>query len=332
MEDNEAALNTLFQVLFTIIRAMAPFTPFITEHIYGLLLPYLGDAVAQFQDPRSVHFLPFPTVQEALFDEVIERKVSAMQNVIQLARTARERCNLSLKTPLLSLVIIADAQRISDVRSLESYVKEELNIRDVILTSEEERYNIFLEAKVDWPTLGKKLKKDVQIVRKALPNLSQEQLHQYVHNKKMTIDGIELDENDLTIVRVLGKDTIGESVKEGPHWEAAFSEDFIVLLDTVPHPELLDEGLARDLINRIQKMRKKAGLVPTDDIRMQYDVVSNLDNIDVNRVVSSRQSLITNSLHGGLEKTSETVLMESIILEEEHAIGNLTLILRLVKI
>jgi isoleucyl-tRNA synthetase len=331
IEDTKSALNTLFQLLFTIVRAMAPFAPFITEHIYGLLKPYLGDAIAQFQDSRSVHFLPFPTMQEALFDEVIERKVSAMQKVIQLARTARERCNISLKTPLLTLVVIADTERISDIQSLQSYVKEELNIRDVILTSDEERYNILLEARVDWPTLGKKLKKNVQVVRKALPNLSQERLKHYLRDKKMTIDGIELDENDLSIVRVLGKDTVRDS-NDGPQWEVAFSEDVIVLLDTAPHPELLDEGLARDIINRIQRMRKKAGLVPTDDVHMQYNIVSNPDNVDFNAVVSSRHSLFMSSLHGKLEQTSDGALKESLILEEEQVIGNLTLTLRLAKI
>ncbi|MCJ1284584.1 hypothetical protein MMC26_003917 [Xylographa opegraphella] len=333
IEDTKAALNTLCQLLFTIVRAMAPFTPFLTEHIYGLIKPYLGDTLAQFQDSRSVHFLPFPTVQESLFDEVIERKVSAMQKVVQLARTARERSNISLKTPLLSLVVIADTQRISDVQSLQSYVKEEVNIRDIILTSDEERYNILLEARVDWPTLGKELKKDAQVVHKALPKLTQEQLKQYLHDKKITIDGIELDENDLTIVRLLGKDTVHD-VKYGdePQWEAAFSEDVIVLLDTASHPELLDEGLARDIINRIQRMRKKAGLVPTDDVHIQYDILSNPDRVDINAVVSSQQSLFTSSLHGSLKPSSDGDAKESTILEEEQVIGNLTLLLRLAKI
>ena len=331
IEDTKAGLNTLFQVLFTVVRAMAPFTPFLSDHIYGLLKPYLGDAVTQFQDSRSVHFLPFPTVQEALFDEVIERKVSAMQKVIQLGRTARERCNISLKTYLLSLVVIADTQIISDVQTLQSYVKEELNIRDIVLTSDEEQYNILLEARVDWPTLGKKLKKNVQLVRKALPNLTQEQLKRYLNDKKMTIDGIELEENDLTIVRVLGKDKIRDSKLDGPQWEAAFSEDFMILLDTASYPELLDEGLVRDIINRIQRMRKKAGLVPTDDIQMQYTVVTNPNDVDVNGVVSSKQVLFTSSLHGTLEQASDEVLKDSLILEEEQDIGDLTLILRLAK-
>lgn len=331
-EDTIAALNTLLQALFVIIRAMAPFTPFITEHIYGLLKPYLGESLLQFEDSRSVHFLPFPTVQEALFDEVIERKVSAMQKVIQLGRVARERRNVSLKLPLLSLVVIADNQFITDVESLKSYVQEELNVRDVILTSEEERYNILLEARVDWPTLGKKLKKQVQNIRKALPNMTQEQLKQYQHQKKTTIDGIELDENDLTIVRVLGKESSDLGNGAGPQWEPAFSEDIMILLDAAPHPELIEEGLAREIINRVQRLRKKAGMVPTDDMHMQYGVISNPDGVEVDALVSGRQDLFKAALRGMLEEIKDEPTQESLIAEEEQTVGNLTLKLRLVKI
>ncbi|KAK2740126.1 hypothetical protein FQN57_006241 [Myotisia sp. PD_48] len=330
--DTTTALNTLLQVLFTLVRAMAPFTPFIAEHIYGQLKPRLGDLVTTFDDPRSVHFLPFPTVQEAFFDEVIERKVSAMKKVIQLARASRERSGVPLKTPLPTLVVIADLHFNSDIESLVPYIKEELNVRNVILTCEEERYGIRLEAKVDWPTLGKKLKKEVQIVRKALPSLTQEQLREYLRNKKMDINGIELEGTDLAIVRVLGEGVSNPSDELGAKWEPGFSKDTIVLLDTTSLPEHADDSLAREMISRIQKLRKKAGLVPTDDVVVQYSAVSNPDGIDVDEIVSSRQSLFTGSLRGRLENISTGFSVESLILEEKQTIGSLTLLLRLLQL
>lgn len=330
--DTTAGLNTLLQVLFTLVRALAPFTPFITEHIYGLLKPFLGEVLASFKDSRSVHFLPFPTAQEELLDEDIERKMAAMQKVIQLGRVARERRNVSLKTPLLSLVVIADSQFISDVDSLKNYVQEELNIRDVILTTDEEQYGISLEARVDWPTLGKKLKKDVQTVRKALPTLSQDQLRMYQREKKITIQNIELDENDLTIVRMMDKDSSATAVGSGPQWEPAFADEAIVLLDAAPHPELVDEGLAREMINRVQRLRKKGGLVPTDDVHMGYAVVSNPEGIDVDAIVSSRRDLFEGALRGMLEKMSDQTGNREVILEEESTVGDLTFKLGLFKI
>lgn len=352
VDDTTAAMNTLFQVLFTLVCALAPFTPFITEHIYGLLKPHLSaERRASFKDDRSVHFLPFPTVQESLFDEVIERKVAAMQKVIQLARTARERCNVSLKTPLLSVVVIADQHILDDVEELSSYVREELNVRDVILTGDEEQYGIVLEARVDWPTLGKKLKRDVQLVKRNLPGLTQAELRQFLAEKKISVGGIQLEEHDISIVRVLGsaataaaaalapqgaapEETAGSDAESshGPKWEPGFADDMIVLLDTTPHPELAVEGLAREIINRVQRLRKKAGLVPADDVRMHYHVVANPEEVDLASVVTSHEALFQTALRGTLEPSAEAKEEQALIVEEEQAIGDLTFTLRLLRI
>lgn len=123
-----------------------------------------------------MHFLPFPRVQTALLDEAVERQVEAMQKVIQLGRAARERCSVGLKTPLRTLVVIANRRVLVDVDRLRGYVQEELNVRDVVLSEDEERYGIRLEARVDWPSLGKKLKAGVQVVRRALPGVGQGRL------------------------------------------------------------------------------------------------------------------------------------------------------------
>lgn len=331
LDDTKAALNTLLQVLFTLVRALAPFTPFITEHIYGLLKPYLAEVTKEFKDARSVHFLPFPTVQEALFDAEIERKVASMQKVILLGRTARERRTISLKTPLKSIVVVSDEQHLSDIESLQTYVKGELNVQDVVLSSDEAKYSIILEAKVDWPTLGKKLKKEVQKVRKALPTLKQEQLRQYQTDKTMNVDGIVLEENDLEIVRVLAK-TEGESTEQ-PKLEPAFSNDVIILLDTdVSDEDLVFEGLAREMINRVQKLRKKANLVPTDDVHMQYSVLANPESVNIDGVLESKDELFVNALRGKLEPLADSSSGDKLIAEEEQSIGELRLMLRLARI
>ncbi|GAB0138881.1 hypothetical protein EsDP_00007103 [Epichloe bromicola] len=328
VEDTTAALNTLFQVLFTIIRAMAPFAPFITEHIYGLLKPYLGDSLTGVKNTSSVHFLPFPTVREELMDTAIERKMSAMQRVIKLARTARERRSISLKTPLKSLVVIGDPLFISDIDTLRSYITEELNVNEVILTTNEEKYNIRLEARVDWPSLGKRLKRDVQVVRKALPNLTQEELRQYQREKRIVVSGIQLAENDLSVVRVMPTDNTGAMAEGGPSWEPSFDDCVVVLLDGASYPELEHDGLARDLITRFQKLRKKAQLVPLDDVKMQYSIISNPEGVDVDSLISSRQTLFSNALRGQIEELAACGQAGALI-EEDQSLGALTLRLRL---
>jgi len=310
---------------------LAPFTPFITEHIYGLLKPYLTAYLVDATDSRSVHFLPYPTVQESLFDEVTERRVAAMQNVINLGRIAREKGNTSIRVPLLSLVVIADAQHLADVESLQTYVKEELNVRDLVLTSDETKYNIKLEARVDWPTLGKKLKKNVKVVRDALPKLTQDQLKDYVRDGKMTVSGIELDNTDLNIVRVLPAEAASKD-KDGPQYEAAFSDEAVILLDVAPHPELLNDGLARNIVNRLQNMRKKAGLVPTDDVHMQYSVVANPDEVEIDSLIATRQPVFEGALRAPLEPLTSGAKGAETLLEEEQTVGNLVLMLRLARV
>ncbi|KAL2143145.1 hypothetical protein VTI28DRAFT_292 [Corynascus sepedonium] len=335
-DDTTAALNTLLQVLFTMVRALAPFIPFLTEHIYQLLRPQLSSATAEFADTRSVHFLPFPTVHEALFDEVIERQMSVMQKVIQLGRVARERRNLSLKTPLLSLVVVADRQALEDIETLKSYVLEELNVRNIVLTDDEEQYNIVLEARVDWPSLGKNLKKDVQVVRKALPNLTQAQLREYQRTKTMNLDGIALGEGDLTLVRVIrqsqGYEEADSGKSGGPQWEPAFSDDMIVLLDAAPHSELVQEGLVRELINRFQRLRKKAGLVPTDEVHMRLRVISDPEGVGFGELVTTRQDKFVAALRGRVEEVEEGAEQANIILEEEQTVGDAVVMLQIARI
>ena len=88
VEDTKRALNTLFEILYTLVRGLAPFTPFITDNIYQKLLVCIPESL-RGEDPRSVHFLSFPEVREELFDEVVERQVSRMKRVIELGRVSR---------------------------------------------------------------------------------------------------------------------------------------------------------------------------------------------------------------------------------------------------
>jgi isoleucyl-tRNA synthetase len=104
--DTLHALNTLFEVLFTLVRALAPFIPFLSDNIFQRLSVLLPPSFIKDQDVRSVHFLRFPTVRQELFDPVVERRVGRMQKVIDLGRYCRDRRTVSLKTPLKTLVVL----------------------------------------------------------------------------------------------------------------------------------------------------------------------------------------------------------------------------------
>ncbi|KAI9835019.1 MAG: isoleucine--tRNA ligase [Sclerophora amabilis] len=334
VEDTTHALNTLFEVLFTTVRCLAPFAPFLTDNIYLRLLPHIPKAL-QAEDPRSVHFLAFPDVRAELFDDEVERRVGRMQKVIELGRVSRERRTIGLKTPLKTLVVIHPNQvYLDDVRSLEKYITEELNIHELVLSSDEEKYKVQYSVSADWPTLGKKLKKDAQRIKKALPGLSSDEVRQFVNDKGMTVDGIRLDQEDLLVKRGLKED---ESSK---HLETNTDNDVLIILDAALYPELAQEGLAREIINRVQRLRKKAGLLSTDDVKMEYRVLDDPDKVGIEEAFSKQTTSIERALRRPIDKHFVTkvqggvpeAVQESVITEEEQEVQKATFLLRLVRL
>lgn len=334
LEDTQHALNTLFEVLFTLVKGLAPFTPFVTETIYQKLLPHIPKKL-QGEDSRSVHFLAFPDVRSELFDSEIERRVGRMQRVIELARVSRERRTVGLKTPLKTLVVIhPDPVYLEDLRSLEGYITEELNIRDLVLSSDEARYNVQYSVNADWPVLGKKLKKEVQKVKKALPDLTSDQVHRYVLNKKIVVAGITLEEGDLVVKRGLKEDESSKNL------ETNTDDDVLTILDAELYADLADEALAREIINRVQRLRKKAGLQPTDDVKMEYRVLSDPDSIGLAKAFTEQGSAIEKALRRPIDHHVVTEFdgqipdkaEEGIILEEEQEIQKAVFLLRLLKL
>jgi isoleucyl-tRNA synthetase len=316
------------------VKGLAPFTPFITDTIYQRLLPHIPKSL-QGEDPRSVHFLAFPDVREELFDAEIERRVGRMQRVIELARVSRERRTVGLKTPLKTLIVIhPDPVYLEDVCSLEGYITEELNIRDLVLSSDEAKYNVQYSVSADWPILGKKLKKDVQKVKKALPGLTSDQVHKFVLEKSMVVDGIKLEDGDLVVKRGLKEDEASK------HLETNTDDDVLTILDAEIYAELADEGLAREIINRVQRLRKKAGLQPTDDVKMEYKVVSDPDKIGLENAFTSQSQAIEKALRRPIDHHVITEIEgripdkteDGIILEEEQEIQKAVFLLRLLRL
>ncbi|KAG9233036.1 tRNA synthetases class I-domain-containing protein [Amylocarpus encephaloides] len=334
LEDTKHALNTLFEVLFTLVKCLAPFTPFIADTIYLLLLPHIPKDL-QGQDPRSVHFLAFPDVREELFNVEIERRVGRMQRVIELARVSRERRTAGLKTPLKTLIVIhADPVYLEDVKSLEGYIKEGLNVVNLVLSSDEAKYNVQYSVDADWPVLGKKLKKDVQKVKKALPALTSDEVHNYVLQKTIVVAGITLEDGDLVVKRALKDDESSKNL------ETNTDEDVLTILDAELYADLAEEALAREIINRVQRLRKKAALQPTDDVKMEYKVLSDPDNIGLDKAFVEQTKFIEKALRQPLNHHIVTELdgkipdkkEEGIILEEEQEIQNAVFLLRLLKL
>ncbi|KAI0914540.1 hypothetical protein F4823DRAFT_557890 [Ustulina deusta] len=275
LDDTIHALNTLFEILFTLCKGLAPFTPFITETIYSKLLPHIPKNL-QGEDPRSVHFLPYPN----------------------LARVSRERRTIGLETPLKTLVVIhSDSKYLVEVKSLETYITEELNIGDLVLTSDEAKYNVQYSVAADWPVLGKKFGKDLARVKKALPNVAG-------------------DEGDLRAKRELKQD-------ESQTLEPNTDDDVPAILDAAIYPELAEEGVAREIINR-----------------MEYKVLSDPEDIGLSKVFDSQAQAFVKAPRRPIDKHEVTQVNseipnekeEGIITEEEQEVQKATFLFRLLKL
>ncbi|XP_031157538.1 isoleucine--tRNA ligase, cytoplasmic [Sander lucioperca] len=265
-EDCLWALETLFSVLFSMCRLMAPFTPFITEMMYQNLRHLIDPASVEEKDSSSIHYLMLPQVRERVIDKRIESAVSQMQSVIELGRVIRDRKTLPVKYPLKEVVVIhQDPEALKDIQSLQKYILEELNVRKLTMSTDKDKYGIRLRAEPDHMVLGKRLKGAFKAITASIKELTSEQLEAFQKTGSIKVDGHELHEEDLRLMY-----TFDQSSDSAAQYEAHSDAQVLVLLDVTPDQSMMDEGVAREVINRIQKLRKKGHLVPSDEITVYY--------------------------------------------------------------
>ncbi|CAM0143101.1 isoleucine--tRNA ligase [Umbelopsis sp. WA50703] len=323
VEEAEKAMNTLFEVLFTLCRTMAPFTPFLTENMYQGLKKFIPQGEIVTVDDRSIHFLDFPEPREEYFDPEIERAVGRMQAVIDLGRNIRERNTISLKTPLKELVVIhPDAQYHEDIKALEKYIYEELNVRDIVVTSDENKFGIKYKLEADLRALGQKLKKDAQKVKKALPEVTNEEAKQFAQTNEITVAGHKLTDEDLKIIRYFDSDSSG--------YQTNSDKSVLILLDIKRYEDLEQEGLAREVINRVQRLRKKANLLPTDNVLMYYQFTKDVGEA-LESVIKTQNDVIIKVLKKPLYNASEKAESGEVLAEEEQEVNGSTFNLIFVK-
>ncbi|XP_058701495.1 isoleucine--tRNA ligase, cytoplasmic [Poecile atricapillus] len=304
-EDCIMALETLFSVLFSMCRLMAPYTPFITELMYQNLKTLIDPASVQEKNIESIHYLMLPQVREDLIDKKIESAVSCLQSVIELGRVIRDRKTIPVKYPLKEVVVIhQDPEALENIRSLEKYVLEELNVRALTLSADKGRYGVRLRAEPEHTVLGRRLKGAFKSVMAAIKELSSEQLERFQETGSIVVEGHELHGEDL---RLMYQMTEGSA-----QFEAHSDAQVLVLLDVTPDQSMVDEGVAREVINRIQKLRKKRNLVPTDEIMVYYRALPEGEYLD--SVIQQHAEFIFATIKADLKPypvpTSKEVLIQ----------------------
>ncbi|XP_067616969.1 isoleucine--tRNA ligase, cytoplasmic [Eurosta solidaginis] len=259
------SLDTLYDVLYSMVKMMAPFTPFLSEYIYQRLVLFQSNGA--IENASSVHFQFMPVCNRSLIRKDIEKSVALMQSVVELGRVMRDRRTLPIKYPVSEIIVIhKDTTCLTAIKSLEAFILSELNVRKLTLSSDKEKYGITLRAEPDHKILGQRLKGDFKSIMAAIKSLNDDDIQKHLSNGHFNILGQRIELEEVRVIYCV-------SDKTGTNLEAHSDNEVLVLMDMTPNDELLEEGLAREVINRIQKLKKKAQLIPTDPVTIFYRLI-----------------------------------------------------------
>ena len=251
-DDKIGAYVTLYRVLTTISKIAAPFVPFMTEEIYQNLVVNLDKNA-----PESVHLCKWPLANEDAINSELEKEMDLAYTLVKLGRSARNAANVKNRQPLSEMLISTNVlpEYYGDI------VKEELNIKKVELGADLSKYVNF-EIKPNLPVLGKLYGKLIPQIRKAISEKNQMELAQKIQNGGSEVINVNGTEIELTNESLL-------VTMQGLEGYAFAGEGHLgVVLDTTITPELREEGHVREVISKIQNMRKDKGFEVADKIRL----------------------------------------------------------------
>ncbi len=253
-QDRAEAFETLYRVLLTVSKIAAPFVPFLSEAIYMRL--------RQEKAPLSVHLCDFPKYDGKLRNESLEKEMASVQTVVSSGHALRKEHKLKVRQPLPKAhVICRDQSILSALQRQEGLIADELNVKEVAFLQDETSF-VALHAKPNFRVLGKKVGPLMRDVQKAVEKFDQHALHTLFEGKSVSIElegqKIELTPEDITVER---------KVREG--LVALTGEGITVALDTTLSESLLIEGLARELISKINTMRRDEGYAVSDRIEVK---------------------------------------------------------------
>jgi isoleucyl-tRNA synthetase len=254
--DNRAAFATLHEVLASVCRLLAPIAPFVTDWIHRELTG------------ESVHLAPFRAERGGSADDRLDVAMEAVRTLARLGRAAREDVGIKVRQPLARMVCVAPTVPEAALAPLVSLLEAELNVKRVEFAASGDAL-VSLEAKPNFRSLGKKFGKRTPLAAQAITAFDTEALRAFEHGEPLVVsvdgDSHQLDREDVTIIR---RASGALAVQE--------HGGFFAAIDATVTPELRREGQARELISRVQRMRKEAGLAVSDRIALSLSGDSEL--------------------------------------------------------
>lgn len=303
-EDKIAAYTTLYTALTTLAKLAAPFVPFITEQIYGnLVLPFYKNV------PVSVHLTSFPVCDKAFIDTQLGENMDRVINIVSLGRTARNACAIKNRQPLSELLIRADKFDSLPEEYLD-ILKEELNVKKVAFISDSSGFASY-EIKPQLRTLGPKYGPLIGKIREHLAQCDSSALVNAVRKGETVTVSI-----DNTLVAFKEEDLlISDKNKEG--YQTVSEKGITVILNTELSQELIQEGLMRELVSKIQTMRKESGFNVTDHIAVTYSCGEKLAEVIEKYKSEIMQDTLADSITAGSGASLKDINGEEISLSLE---------------
>ena len=250
---DNAAYQTLYQCLETVSRLIAPFAPFYADELYRALTA----------SDTSVHLAEFPKVDQALAAPELEKRQQLAQDITSMTLALRRKVNIKVRQPLSTLMVPAlDDDMRSMLEAISGLVKDEINVKELKIVGNDENV-IVKSAKPDFKKLGPKHGKNMKAVAEAIKSLDSKAV--------ATLEGqgyIDLNINGSDVrVDACDVEIISDDI---PGWLVANNGPVTIALDVTVTPELRREGIAREIVNRVQNIRKQSGFEVTDRIRLEF--------------------------------------------------------------
>ena len=254
-KDKQAGYDTLFYILNEFSKALAPFLPFMTEEIHLNLQTLISDQTS------SVHLTDYPKAISNLECSETEEEMALIKETVRLGRILRARVDIRTRQPLQSITVVTKNEANADVLSRYSqHIQEELNVKEVLFSANESEL-VDIEVKPDFPTLGPVFGKEMKALTAALKELSDEQACAIEAGEDLEMLGKTIPASAINLVRK----------PKSKDLEIETSCGVTVFFDTNLTEDLIAEGLAREFVNRVQRMRKEAGFEISDRILTAYN-------------------------------------------------------------
>ena len=251
--DRREAFQTLYEVLINLSKVAAPFIPFISEAIYRNL--------RESQAPESVHLTDFTPYQEGMRDRRLEKKMQAVQTVVSMGHALRKERKIKVRQPLgKAHLVSADHTTLALLKEQQQLIKEELNVKSLEFHSDESSF-VSLSITPNFRLLGKRLGPLMKQMKGALERLKEEQMQALLEGK-----GITLTIENKTVSIESGEIEIKRQVKEG--LIASTKNRITIALDPTLNRELIEEGLMREIINKLNTQRREQKFEVTDRIQV----------------------------------------------------------------